>query len=119
MRHIATGTIEDAWNSDASVKVRTDEQFEATDVSRLLLFFDMTEMCRANTDQNVVMGISREHRARRSSSSPNAGSTITNSRLTFPGNVIDFRHVPGVLDIRNDLATLGTQKSKAIEIVKT
>ena len=37
----------------------------------------------------------------------------------FPGNILDYRHVPGVLDIRNDLATLGTQKSKAVEIVKT
>ena len=117
LRHIATGTIENPKAREpSSADAVTDKQFQVVDVPRLLLFYDMTEMGRANTIKNVTMGITR-------SVSPaffflkDAGTALTAKRLEFPGNVVDFRYVPGALDVRNDLATVATSKdNKPIEI---
>ena len=88
------------------------------DVPRLLLFFDLTEMGRANTTQNTTFEISR-------STTPtfnfwrDRGTAITAHALTYPGVIQDYRYIPGVVDVRNDLATIGQKKGKNVEIVAT
>jgi hypothetical protein len=118
-RHIATGTIQNPWMQNGTDPAQTDKQFQVVDVPRLLFFYDMTEMARANTTFNVTMGITR-------STSPeffflrNAGNAITQQSLRFPGNVTDFRRIPGVLDVRNDLATIATSKKETpLEITES
>lgn len=116
LNHVATGTIQNPKASDGTSEMLTDPAFGVIDVPRLLLMFDLTEIGRANTTQNTTFEISR-------STSPtfnfwrDRGTAITTQRLTFPGVVKDFRYVPGVLDIRNDLATIGTKAGKNIEVV--
>ena len=117
--HVVTGTIENPLALDGVTPIKTDARFGVIDVPRLLLMFDLSEIGRANTVNNVTFGISR--------TSPftftflkNAGSAITGKVLVYPGNVLDFRHVPGFSALRNDLATIGTSAGGgATEIVKT
>ena len=119
LNFVTTGTIENPLGTDEVTAIVTDNRFGVIDVPRLLLMFDLTEIGRANTVHNVTMGITR--------TSPfsffflkNAGAAITGKRLVFPGNVRDFRYVPGYAAIRNDLATIGTAADgSAVEIVKT
>lgn len=116
--HVATGTIQNPKAEDGTSEMLTDPGFGVIDVPRLLLFFDLTEMGRANTTQNTTFEISR-------STSPtfnfwrDRGSAITGQALTYPGVVQDFRHIPGVVDVRNDLATIGQKKGKNVEIIAT
>jgi hypothetical protein len=104
--HVATGTIENPLDLSA-VAITTDTRFGVLKVPRLLLFYDLSEMGRANTTNNVTYEISR-------SVTPtfnfwrNKGSAHTAKRLTFPGTIKDFRFAPGVTDIRNHLSTVGT-----------
>lgn len=117
--HVVTGTIEDPLGTDGVTVIQTDNRFGVIDVPRLLLLFDLTEIGRANTVNNVTFGISR--------TSPftftflkNAGANKPTRRLTFPYVVRDFRHVPGFAALRNDLATIGTSAGGgAVEIIKT
>lgn len=117
--HIVDGVFQDPLGSDGITPIKTDARFGVIDVPRLLLMFDLTEIGRANTANNVTMGITRE--------APftfnffkNAGSLISGQKLLFPGNVRDFRFVPGYASLRNDLATVGTSAAGgAVEIVKT
>jgi hypothetical protein len=87
-------------------------------VPRLLLFYDLSEIARANTNNNVTYEISR-------STTPyfrfkkNAGDYVPGVQLSFPGNIRDFRYVRGVTAIRNDLATIGSKKGESTEIVRT
>lgn len=116
--HVVTGTFEDPLGTDGVTPIKTDARFGVIDVPRLLLMFDLTEIGRANTVNNVTFGISR--------TSPftfsfrkNAGAAITSKALIYPGIVRDFRHVPGFSSLRNDLATIGTSAGGgATEIVK-
>jgi len=118
LKHVATGTTQNPKASDGTAEMLTDPAFGLVDVPRLLLFFDLSEIGRANTTQNTTYEITR-------STSPtfnfwrDRGTAVTQQRLTYPGNVKDFRYIPGVLDIRNDLATIGTKKGKNVEIVAT
>ena len=116
-RHIATGTIEDPLNVAGTMGIRTDAQFGVIDVPRLLLFFDLTEMGRANTLNNVTFGITRDT-APEFFFLKNAGTNRPRRALRFPGNILDFRYVPGVLNVRNDLATIGTKEGSPVEIKK-
>lgn len=116
--HVATGTIENPLALDGSTAIKTDARFGVIDVPRLLLMFDLTEIGRANTLNNVTFEITRE--------TPtfnfwkNRGSAITGKELIYPGNVRDFRFVPGFASLRNDLATVGTSAGGgAAEIIKT
>jgi hypothetical protein len=118
LAHVATGTIEDPLDSLGATAIITDTRFGVIDVPRLLLMFDLTEIGRANTTNNVVFEITR--------ATPtfnfwkNKGSAYTAKRLTMPGNVRDFRFIPGFASLRNDLATIGTSATgSATEIVKT
>lgn len=118
LRHVTTGTIQNPKAEDGTSEMVTDPQFGVIDVPRLLLFFDLTEMGRANTTQNVTFEISR-------STTPtfnfwrNRGSAITQQVLQYPGVIKDYRYTPGVVDVRNDLATIGQKKGKNVEIVAT
>lgn len=115
LAHVKTGSIEDPLNVAGDHAIKTDSQFGVIDMSRLLVMFDMSEIGRANTDNNVTFEISR-------SIDPhfnfwkNKGTAQLGRKLVFPGTVRDFRYVPGVLNIRNDLATIGTKKGQATEI---
>ena len=119
LAHVVTGTIEDPLGIDAVTKIKTDNRFGVIDVPRLLLLFDLTEIGRANTLNNVVFEITR--------TSPftfnfwkNRGTAQTGRRLTFPGTVFDYRFIPGFAALRNDLATIGTSAAGgAVEIIKT
>lgn len=111
LAHISTGTIQNPENVNSGA-MRTEPQFGVISVPRLLLFYDLSEIGRANTTNNVTYEITR-------STSPtfnfwkNAGNAITGLKLMFPGNVQDFRFSKGILNIRNDLATIGTKDGKA------
>lgn len=117
--HVTTGTIEDPLGLDGVTPIKTDNRFGVIDVPRLLLLFDLTEIGRANTVNNVTFEISRV--------APftfnfwkNRGTTQPARRLTFPGVVSDYRFVPGFAALRNDLATIGTSAAGgAVEIIKT
>jgi hypothetical protein len=120
--HVDTGTIEDPLGSDGITPIRTDARFGVVDVPRLLFFFDLCEIGRANTANNVTFDITRTRTAGKHQFRfrKNAGSLLTTRRLTFPGNVRDYRYVPGYRQLRNDLATIGTTSAGgATEIVKT
>lgn len=116
LAHVATGTIQNPKASDGSAEMLTDPSFGVIDVPRLLLMYDLSEIGRANTTQNVTFEITH-------ALSPtfnfwrNRGSLVTGAVLTYPGIIKDYRYVPGVLDIRNDLATIGTKKGKNVEVV--
>ena len=121
--HVDTGVIEDPLGTDGTTKIKTDTRFGVVDVPRLLFFFDLCEIGRANTTNNVVFDITRarngsgnhEFRFRK-----NAGSQLAGRRLTFPGNIRDYRYVPGYRELRNDLATIGTTSGGgATEIIAT
>ena len=117
--HVATGAIEDPLGSDGVTPIRTDDRFGVIDVPRLLLFYDLTEIGRANTANNVTMGISRTP-PHTMTFLRNAGTRRSSLALTFPGNVIDYRFSPGYDILRNDLATIGTTVGGgAVEIIKT
>lgn len=110
LNHVASGTFQDPLEDDGVTEVTTDQRFGVVKTSRLLLMFDLTEMGRANTTNNVTYEITR-------SVTPtfnfwkNRGSSYTAQRLMFPGNVKDFRYVRGVRDIRNVLDTVGSDAS--------
>jgi len=120
--HVTTGTIEDPLGSDGTTKIKTDTRFGVVDVPRLMFFFDLCEIGRANTTNNVTFGITRTRPggSHQFNFLKNAGSAITGQRLTFPGNIRDYRFLPGYGNLRNDLATIGTTTAGgAAEIVKT
>lgn len=104
LAHVTTGTIEDPAVS--GVDITTDVRFGVIKVPRLLLFFDLSEMGRANTTNNVTYEISRAHNPA-FNFWKNRGSALTGKRLTFPGTLKDFRRAPGVMEIRNVLSTIG------------
>jgi hypothetical protein len=111
LRHVKTGVIQNPLNA-TSGQMKTEPQFGVISVPRLLLFFDLSEIGRANTQNNVTYQITRDldptfHFYR------NKGGQRTSLRLMFPGNTNDFRYSKGILNIRNDIATIGTKDGKA------
>ena len=115
---VTTGTIENPLGTDGATGIRTNAQFGTMDQNRLQLFYDLSEMGRANTLNQVTFGISR--------TSPhtftflgNAG-TARDIGLVLSGTVSDYRHLPRWKAYRNDLATIGLGSSGGpSEIVKT
>jgi hypothetical protein len=111
-----TGVIETPLN-DSGAPILLDPQFGVIDTPRLLLFYDLTEIGRANTRKNVVYQVTR-------GLDPmfrfvaDAGVHRSEIQMNFPGNVRDFRFVRGVSDIRNDLATIGSKQGQSVEIVR-
>jgi hypothetical protein len=119
LNFVTTGTIENPLGSDGVTLIKTDARFGVIDVPRLLLMFDMTEIGRANTVNNVTFEITR--------TSPftfnfwkNKGSMYAAKRLTIPGIIRDYQFAPGFAALRNDLATVGqTVGGTATELVRT
>jgi hypothetical protein len=115
---VATGTIEDPLGTDDTTPIKTNVQFGLMDQMRLALFYDMTEMGRANTNHHVTFEITR--------TAPftfnfwkNKGSLV-GIPLVLNGSVSDYQYAPNWSALRNDLATLGTTVGGgAAEVVKT
>ncbi|MCU0250214.1 MAG: hypothetical protein MUE61_08405 [Vicinamibacterales bacterium] len=115
---VTTGTIQDPVGTDGSTVIKTNNEFGLMDQMRLQLFFDLAEMGRANTTNQVTFEITR--------TSPftfnfwkNKG-TLRDIGLVLNGTVSDYEHAPNWNSYRNDLATLGTTTGGgATEIVKT
>lgn len=119
LNFVATGTIEDPLGSDGTTPIKTDARFGVIDVPRLLLFFDLTEIGRANTANNVTFEITRTPPFTMNFWK-NRGSLYTAKRLTFPGSCSAYRFAPGFAALRNDLATVGQSVAgAATEIIKT
>lgn len=116
LAHVATGTIQNPLDTAGTASMLTDPKFGVIDVPRLLLFFDLTEIGRANTDNNVTFEITRTPPAT-FNFWRNRGTAITSRVLTFPADIIDYRRVRGIAAIRNDLATIGTKGGSSTEIV--
>jgi len=115
---VVTGTIENPLGSDNVTTIKTNAQFGLMDQMRLALFYDLTEMGRANTVNHVTYEITRI--------APftfnfwkNKGSAV-NVPLVLNGTVSDYQFAPNWASYRNDLATLGTTLTGgATEVVKT
>ena len=114
---VATGTIENPLGTDDATAIKTNAQFGLMDQMRLALFYDLTEMGRANTNHHVTFEITR--------TSPftfnfwkNKGSLV-GIPLVLNGSVSDYQYAPNWAALRNDLATLGTTVGGgAAEVVK-
>lgn len=113
---VSTGTIEDPLANDGATPIKTDNQFGLLDQSRLRLFYDLSEMGRANTDNHVTFGITRD--------APYTFSFLRNQGVTrsfgldLNGRVVDYDHTPNWTHYRNDLATLAQDSSGgAAEVV--
>lgn len=113
---VTTGTIENPTGTDGVTVIKTNNQFGLLDQMRLQLFFDLSEMGRANTVYHTTYEITR-------STSPtfnffkNKGSSV-GLGLILNGNVSDYRHLPNWTSYRNDLATIGqTVGGGATEVV--
>lgn len=106
---ITAGTIEDPLANDGVTAIKTDNQFGLLDQSRLRLFYDLSEMGRANTDNHVTFGITRD--------APYTFSFLKNQgvsrsfALDLNGRVVDYEHTPNWTHYRNDLATLAQDSS--------
>lgn len=118
LQFYSQGTIEDPLGTDGTTPIKTNAGFGTLDQMRLQLFYDLTEIGRANTVNHVTFELSR--------TSPwlftflkNKGSVV-GMGLVLGGNVSDYQYVPGWRRYRNDLATVGGSLSGgAAEIVKT
>ena len=113
---VTTGTIEDPLGTDESTVIKTNNQFGLLDQMRLQLFFDLSEIGRANTIHHTTFEITR-------SATPtfefrkNRGVNV-DMGLVLNGNVADYRHLPNWTSYRNDLATIGvTVGGGATEVV--
>lgn len=114
---VATGTIEDPLGNDAVTPIKTGAGFGTLDQQRLQLFFDLSEIGRANTPNNTTYDISR--------TTPHTFTFLKNkgasSGIPFVlgGNVSDYAYLPHWTSYRNDLASAGIGASGgAAEIVK-
>lgn len=115
---VATGTIEDPLGTDGITAIKSSAQFGTMDQMRLQLFFDLSEMGRANTVNQVTYGISRTA-PHTFTFLKNAG-TLRDFGLVLNGNVTDYRYLPNWKSYRNDLATVGLNAAGGpSEITKT
>ena len=115
---VTTGTIEDPVGTNGSTVIKSSAQFGLMDQTRLQLFFDISEMGRANTTYQVTFGISR--------TSPHTFTFLKNAGtardigLVLNGTVSDYRYLPRWKAYRNDLATVGLSSAGGpAEIRKT
>lgn len=119
LAHILTGTIENPIGSDGVTPIKTDTRFGLIDVPRLLLMFDLTEIGRANTANNVTFEFTREPPATFNFWA-NKGTKLESRRLTHPGVITDYRLLPGFAELRTDIATIGSSATGgSVEIVAT
>lgn len=113
---VATGTIQDPLGTDAVTIIKTNAQFGTMDQSRMQLFYDLTEMGRANTANQVTFEIDLTNTF---NFWKNKGSA-SGYALVLGGNVTDYQYQPGWSRYRNDIATIGTSSAGGpSEIVST
>jgi hypothetical protein len=103
---VTTGAIEDPLGTDAVTVITTNLQFGTLDQMRLQLFYDLSEMGRANTIYEVTFAISRDT-PHTFTFQKNVGSSV-GLGFVLNGNVSDYRYMPNWAKYRNDLATIGT-----------
>lgn len=103
---VSTGTIEDPVGQDGTTVIKTNQQFGTLDQPRLQLFYDLSEIGRANTGNHVTFAISRT--ATHTFSFLKNPGTARDIGLVLNGNVRDYHFVPGWKRYRNNLATIGT-----------
>lgn len=115
---VTTGTVENPLGSDGSTVLTTSASFGLLDQMRLQLFYDLSEMGRANTANQVTFEITR--------TSPhtfnfwrNKGS-VRDIGLALNGSVSGYRNLPNWKSYRNDIASVGLSSSGGpAEISKT
>jgi hypothetical protein len=101
---VSTGTIEDPLADNGLTPIKTDTQFGTMDQSRLRLFYDISEMGRANTSYHVSFGISLDSHA---FSFQKDQGVLRSFGLDLNGRVVDYRHDPNWTHYRNNLASVG------------
>jgi len=115
---VTTGTVEDPLGTDGTTPITTSPQFGTMDQMRLQLLYDLTEIGRANTVNQVTYGISR--------TSPHTFTFLRNAGtardfgLALNGSVSGYRHLPNWKSYRNDIASVGLDAAGGpAEISKT
>lgn len=103
---VSTGTIEDPVGTDGTTKIRTNTTFGLMDQTRLRVFYDLTEMARANTVYHVTYEITRTSTFTFNFWKNRGSASVI--PLVLNGTVKDYRRVHGWGAYRNDIATLGT-----------
>ncbi len=112
---VATGTIEDPVGTDGVTVIKTNNQFGLMDQMRLQLFYDLSEMGRANTVNQVSFDIGFDGTFR---FYKNRG-VARDVGLVLNGTVSDYEYVPGWVKYRNDLATIAQNvDGTAAEVVR-
>jgi hypothetical protein len=106
LNFVATGAIEDPLGTDAVTKIKTNNQFGLTDQMRLQLLFDLSEMGRANTTNQVSFDITLGAAPTFRFLKNKGGLALFG--LVLGGNVSDYHYLPNWASYRNDLATIGT-----------
>lgn len=115
---VSTGTIEDPLGGTGAV-IKSNSQFGLMDQMRLSMFYDMTEMGRANTANQVTFEITRTAPFFTFNFWANKGS-FRDIGLVLGGTVSDYSYAPNWAQVRNDLATLGlTAAGASAEVVAT
>lgn len=113
---VTTGTIEDPLGADEVTFIKTNTQFGTLDQTRMQLFYDLTEMGRANTVHHTTFEIDLNNTF---NFWKNRGSASTMA-LVLGGNISDYQYQAGWTRYRNDIATIGTGSAGgASEIVST
>jgi hypothetical protein len=113
---VLTGTIEDPLGTDGVTPIKTNAQFGTLDQSRLQLFYDLSEMGRANTINHVTYEIDLNNTFNFWKNKGSAASIA----FILGGNITDYQYLPGWARYRNDLATVGVSGvGGAAEIVAT
>jgi hypothetical protein len=113
---VVTGTIEDPLGTDEATFIKTNTQFGTLDQSRLQLFYDLTEMGRANTIHQTTFEIDLTNTFNFWKHKTGA-ATIA---FVLGGNISDYKFLPGWSRYRNDIATIGVGSAgSSSEIVST
>lgn len=114
---VTTGTIENPLGTDGVTPIKTSAQFGTLDQNRLQLFYDLSEIGRANTVNQATFEITRDNPT--FNFWKNDGAFV-DLGLVLNGNVSDYQYLPGWTRYRNDLATIGLNSAGGTgEIVKT
>lgn len=100
---LTIGTIEDPLGEDAVTPIKTNAQFGTLDQPRLQLFFDLTEMGRANTANRVTFDIDSSNVFHFLKNQTGSASF----ELSLNGTISDYHWGPGWTRYRNDIATIG------------
>lgn len=104
---VGTGVIEDPVGTDGVTPITTNAEFGTLDQMRLQLFWDLSEIGRANTGNYVTFGITRT--PPHTFSFVAAGGVDRDVELTLGSVVDDYHYLPSWRAYRNDLAALNLQ----------